>query len=228
MKRKIVAVAILPIACILLLLSACSKAETNFEKCFESVFEITCISESRFESIGTAFKLISGEIITNAHLVSYKEYGEYIEYEEIKIKTYKSSKTINLKVKTLDNEKDIAILEPLETTTIYSNIHGLKAGQVDNIKIGDPLYTIGNLNNYGLCLNKGVLSAKEKQIENNGMFNTYFQTDIEISKGNSGGPVLNSKGEVVGVMSFKLRDSNSEYVDGVSFFIPIRTVECLL
>lgn len=226
MKKKI-ALLILTF-CALLSALSCSKNETDYEAFFESVFELTCTAESRFENKGTAFKLATGEIITNSHLVTYKEYGEYVEYEQITISFYKSSDSVRLKIVAIDNEKDIAIMEPADKSDTFAGIKGLKASNPKNMKIGDSLYTIGNLNNYGLCLNTGILSAKEKQIENNGAANTYFQSDIEISKGSSGGPVLNRQGEVVGVMTFKLRDTNYEYVDGASFFVPIDTVSGLL
>lgn len=111
---------------------------------------------------------------------------------------------------------------------MFDDIQGLEPGNSDKISIGETLYTIGNLNNYGLSCNVGILSAKAKQIEYNDSLNTFLQTNIEISKGSSGGPVITEDGKVVGIMTFKVRDVNGEYVDGMSFFIPIVTAQKLL
>ena len=55
--------------------------------------------------------------------------------------------------------------------------------------------------------------------------NKFIQTSIEISKGSSGGPVLSQEGKVIAMMTFKVRDSNGEYVDGMSFAIPSNNLD---
>ncbi len=203
---------------------ACACAEkTNLEDNFYAVFELTAKSESKFESIGSAFKL-KDKIITNAHNVYYEEYGEKFIHDEIVIELYASSQSVVVQVEKIIYEKDIAILLPLNKSLDFDMVDNLSAGKSDALNIGCELYTIGNLNNYGLSCNKGILSSYQKMVRQNDYENYFFQTDIEISKGNSGGPVLDDNGLVVGVMTFKLRDMNLEYVDGASFFIPIETV----
>ena len=143
-------------------------------------------------------------------------------HESIIAKPYNSNNEIELQIETIDYEKDIAILTAIDEN--YSPSMNLRFGETCRLEIGDTLFAIGNLNNYGLCCNTGILSAQKKTIFNNNTYNEYYQTNIEISKGSSGGPVLNKDYEVVGIMTFKVRDLNSEYVDGMSFFIPIESV----
>lgn len=200
-------------------LSACSYR--NYERFFYNVFEITCTATDKFDSSGTAFILADGRIITNAHIISYKNDGILTLYETITAKQYNTNKQYTLTCVKIDYEKDIAILSNAE---LAQSTIGLRMYNTQNAYIGQELITIGNLNNYGLCCNKGMLSAQLKPINNNGVVNNYFQTNIEISKGSSGGPVLTLNGEVLGIMTFKVRDSNYEYVDGMSFFIPIENI----
>ena len=89
---------------------------------------------------------------------------------------------------------------------------------------GEKCYCIGNLNNYGLSYNEGVISSKLKKIEYHEKENYFIQTSIEISKGFSGCPLFNSNNEVIGIMTFKLRDLSFEYIDGLSFAIPIAKI----
>ena len=88
--------------------------------------------------------------------------------------------------------------------------------------IGEKCYGIENLNHYGLSYNEGVISSKLKKIEYHEKENYFIQTSIEISKGLSGCPLFNSNNEVIGIMTFKLRDL--EYIDGLSFAIPIAKI----
>ena len=206
----------------IILYSGCSST-INLDYCSNCVFSLICSEESRFDSIGTAFAISENRLVTNAHVVSYFEDGQKILFSKIIIKPYNSNEEVELKVEFVDFSKDYAILNYADTN--YKAKNYLKIGNSDKLKIGEKIGTIGNLNNYGLCYNDGILSSYKKTILNNGTYNDYYQTNIEISKGSSGGPVLNSKNEVVGIMTFKLRDTNSEYVDGMSFFLPIGNVE---
>ena len=209
---------------VLVVFCACNNVP-DIEKQFDNVFEIHCESEDRLESIGTAFLIDNGKIITNAHIVSYKAYGEIIYYETIYIVNYSQQNKIYLEIKIVNYEKDYAVLKVSGNDNPIQGLKGLSVSSAGNLKIGEGIYTIGNLNNYGLAYSAGHLSSKIKNIEYNGNLNAFYQTDIEISKGSSGGPVFNNKGQVIGIMTFKVRDMNMEYVDGMSFFIPIENIE---
>ena len=194
----------------------------SIEQCFSCCFRIVCSNESRYDSIGTAFCISADTLITNAHIISYSDDGQKSLYPEIRIIPYGSDSEFFLRVEFVDFEKDYAVLKPIDSNLTFE--HFLKIGSSSTLKIGDQLSTIGNLNDFGLCYNVGFLSSYKKIIQNDLSYNEYYQTNIEISKGNSGGPVLNKNNEVVGIMTLKLRDSNYEYIDGASFFIPIEVI----
>lgn len=199
--------------------SACISLYKNSEDYFYSVFELICTEEGRFDSAGTAFKC-DGVIYTNAHIVSYTKDQEKALYSSIKGNIYNSLETISFQVININFEKDIAILYPTENLDAFNKIPSLSFNELERVTIGQDVFTIGNLNGYGLALNKGHISSKPKLMERNGIESYYLQTSIEISKGSSGGPVIESSGKVIGMMTFKVRDSNGEYVDGMSFAIP--------
>lgn len=208
----------------ILFMSGCEKETEDYEKFFNSVFEITASRDNRFDSIGTAFKASNGKIYTNAHIVSYTKLQEKFTYDCIIAKIYKSGEQIELEIVNIDYEKDIAVLEPKNDMESFNKINGLVLSKVDFDKIGAEIFTIGNLNGYGLALGKGIIASHKKIINNNSTENFYIQSTIEISKGSSGGPVFNNQQECIGIMTFKLRDLNNEYVDGISFFIPASSV----
>ena len=220
MGRRIVSLILITLTVFLCL--GCTN-KLSIDDCFNCVYSLTCSAESRYDSMGTAFLISETQLLTNAHVISYFEDGEKVVFSKIVAIPYNSNDEIELVVEFVDFSKDYAILKYANSSK-KSRIF-LEIGDSSDLKVGDYLSTIGNLNNYGLCYNDGILSSYKKTIYNNNEYNDYFQTNIEISKGSSGGPVLNSKNQVVGIMTFKLRDTNSEYVDGMSFFLPIENVK---
>ncbi len=198
-----------------------SKDSFDYQRYYESVFEITCISEGRFDSIGTGYK-IRNCIVTNAHLVTYKSDAEYFPYETIQAKSGTDSYEYLLKIVAFDRQKDIAILCPNESSYKFSNIPNLQ--ETTNYQLGQEVFSIGNMNGYGLSLNVGIISSKEKILKTADAEGRYIQTNMVIAKGCSGGPVFDYDGDVIGMMTFKLRDTNGEYIDGMSFSIPIDEV----
>lgn len=206
-----------------LICTSCTYKQNKPEEYFFSVFELVCSEEGRFDSIGTGFKC-NGFIYTNAHIVTYTELKERVPYSSITALFYNSSDKIKLKIDKIDYEKDIVKLRLIESSDKFDKIKSLLLADSDQIFVGQDIITIGNINGYGLALNKGCISAKPRLIERNGIENCFLQTSIEISKGSSGGPVIDNLGNVIGMMTFKLRDANGEYIDGMSFAIPSNTL----
>lgn len=129
-------------------------------------------------------------------------------------------------VKGTSASKDIAVvaipLEAIDTDTInYIKIATL--GDSDEMKVGDGVIAIGNALGYGQSLTVGYVSAKDRDItiENNTL--TVIQTDAAINGGNSGGALLNMKGEVIGINVAKSSSSSlsEASVEGIGYAIPI-------
>lgn len=217
------------IFCIVLILCSffsvsCNSSVTDKEIYFKSVFEIICKQDGRFDSVGTGFKTKNG-VYTNAHIVSYTQLDEKKVYEQISAVVYGTDTIIEMEIVKIDHVKDIAILRPKTETELFESLNALEIADSNDIYIGQEIFTIGNLNGYGLACNIGIVSSRQKNIERNGAMNKFIQTSIEISKGSSGGPVLSQEGKVIAMMTFKVRDSNGEYVDGMSFAIPSNNLD---
>lgn len=185
----------------------------NIKNDFDYVYTIECNLEGKQSHIGTCF-YANGLFYTNAHLVLFKELSEYITADNIIAKDEFNSIEYNLYLKEYDLSNDFATL-----TCDVQLGEGLNIKERYEVKIGEDIFTIGNLNNYGLAYGYGKITSKEKTFNNLGNSISYVQTNIEISGGNSGGPVFNYSNEVIGIMSLKLVDNSNQYVDGASFFV---------
>lgn len=166
------------------------------EAVYESIFVISTDS-----SLGSGFAIGNNVIVTNAHVIEDSRYVNVTTYE---------SKKYTAEIYALDNEIDIAVL-----LVDGADFVPLKIGKEDSIKIGEDIYTVGAPNSMAYTLTKGVISAKDRNVSGQ----TYIQIDAAINQGNSGGPLLNDFGEVLGINTLKL--SNSE---GIGLAIPISRV----
>src|SRR5206468_12768627 len=93
-----------------------------------------------------------------------------------------------------DHATDVALLK-IEAT----NLTVLALGDSDALRVGDPVVAIGNPLDYEHSVTSGIISAKGRKVYNDPPFEDYIQTDAAINRGNSGGPLLNRAGEVIGV-----------------------------
>lgn len=218
----------LAIVLLLLTIFTFSGCENSFsyESLFYSIFEISAGNdETSIYGTGTGFKYTDGELITNFHIVGKQKDGVNTTYSYIKGKIYGCDDYILFNVSSFSYEDDYAVLIPSpEYIDAFAQIKTLDIGDSDKIRIGERCFTIGNLFSCGLSMNEGVFSSGLKRMEYKGKENTFIQTSIEIAKGSSGGPLFDSNHRVVGMCAFKLRDTNMEYVDGISFFIPLNRI----
>ncbi len=170
------------------------------EEAYESIYVVTTN-----ESVGSGFAIGENSILTNAHVVG--------ESTSVTLLTY-GNQSINANVHLLSYEMDIALLV-VEAPVMIP----LKPVSIENVSIGDEIYTVGAPNSMVYTLTKGIISAKNRLI--GGI--SYIQVDAPINSGNSGGPLLNSSGEVLGINTLKLSDS-----EGIGLAIPIYdTIELL-
>lgn len=131
-------------------------------------------------------------------------------------------------------EKDLAIisvdLDKLDDDTINA-IKIATIGNSDDLKVGNGIIAIGNALGYGQSVTTGVVSALNREVSIDNYTNEMIQIDAAINGGNSGGALLNSKGEVVGINSAKYSSSGSSTsasVEGMGFAIPISDVKELI
>lgn len=89
------------------------------------------------------------------------------------------------------------------------------------IRVGDVVLAIGNPFNLGQSITQGIISATERNAVSEGGRQNFIQTDAPINQGNSGGALVNSKGELLGISTLRLGKNNEELAEGLNFAIPI-------
>ena len=186
-----------------------NNGEVIYEKCINGVVEI--IADG---ACGTGFIINSnGDIITNAHVV-LDDNNHFCKTILCSINgnNYKSKIVKIGEVKGMD----IALLKLLSKPL---NIRPLVLGNSSRISNGQQIYVIGNSIGDGLRITSGIVSSKTKSYGINAIV-----VDAAVNPGNSGGPVINSNGEVVGVINSTRIDSNGVRQEGMHNAIPINEV----
>ncbi|WP_321372831.1 trypsin-like peptidase domain-containing protein [uncultured Draconibacterium sp.] len=130
-------------------------------------------------------------ILTAAHVVS--------DASQIQVVFYDGAKT-GATIRRIDQTSDVALLQLNKVATNYPPA---QIGDSDAMRIGEDIFIIGNPLGLERSVSKGIISGKhiEKDEINNNRLQEFFQTDASINKGNSGGPMFNMQGEVIGIVS---------------------------
>ena len=160
---------------------------------------------------GTGFIVTSsGYIVTNYHVVEDGTSYMVMTYDSVEY---------DAELIGYDESNDIAVLK-IEADTELSTV---TIGESSSLSVGDSLYIIGNpLGDLIYTLTTGVVSALDRLITgDDGTVINMFQTDAAVNSGNSGGPVFDENGYVVGIVTAKY---SSESIEGLSFCIPIDDV----
>lgn len=156
-------------------------------------------------SMGSGFAIGENCIITNAHVIS----NQY----DVRIETY-GGEMKRAFIVALDERIDIAVIGVADVL-----FTPLRVADLSSVSVGDDVYAIGAPNSLAFTLTKGVVSSKERLVSRQ----KFIQTDAAINTGNSGGPLLNDAGEVIGVNSYKMSDA-----EGIGLAIPIDVVVSFL
>ena len=185
-------------------------------KVYDSVVVVETYYNDKLYATGTGFVFKeddkSGYILTNAHVIE--------EGNNVKVK-FTDGNTYEVETVGLDSYSDIAVLkiDKDKILTVAS------LGSTKDLLVGDTTFAIGSpvdSNTYSWTVTRGILSGKDRIVEVTGTSGSYImnvlQTDAAINSGNSGGPLCNINGEVIGITNMKLSSTN---VEGIGFAIPI-------
>ncbi len=165
--------------------------------------------KKKISSIGSGFIISKdGFVVTNNHVID--------DADEINVSLEDGSK-YKAKVIGSDRKTDVALLK----ITSDKEFKSVKFGDSSKVRIGDWAIVIGNPYGLGGSVTVGVISARGRDI-NNGQSDEFLQTDAAINKGNSGGPIFNAKGEVIGVSTAIFSPSGGSV--GIGFATPAATV----
>ena len=156
------------------------------------------------ESLGSGFFIrTDGYVLTNLHVIEGAK--------KISVIT-NNDKQYDAKVIGKDKPSDLAVLKIEDKDAKFRPV---KFGDVDEARIGDIILAFGNPYGLGLSVSQGIISAKSRSIGIGEQ--QYIQTDAAINQGNSGGPLFNLDGEVIGVNSAIFKDIGA---NGVGFSLP--------
>src|SRR5665213_265883 len=153
-----------------------------------------------------------GTILTNAHVIS----------GAVKIiVAFANNQTVTAKVIGKDPDDDLALLKVNPDGLALAP---LPLGDSSTVEVGDPTYAIGNPFGLPRSLTTGVVSALQRSIQapNNFAIDNVIQTDAPLNPGNSGGPLINAQGQVIGINS-QIQTGSGNGSIGIGFAIPINT-----
>lgn len=178
---------------------------------------VTVVSEqSDGASVGTGVIMTSdGYIITNAHVIS-GGYSCWIALD--------TGVTYDVKLVGFDEEEDLAVLK----ADTQNPLPAAEFGNSDLLSVGDVAYAIGNPLGVELrgTMTNGIISAVNRSVTVDGKTMTLLQTNAALNNGNSGGPLINAYGQVIGINTLKMTgtDLSEATVEGLGFAIPISSV----
>ena len=190
------------------------------EKIYDSVVIVKNYQKGQLYATGTGFIYEKKDgkyyILTNYHVISGNE--------SIKV-VLVNGEEVDVKLEGGDKYSDLALL----SYTTSEELAVADIGKTDSMRVGDTVFAIGaplDSSVYSWSVTRGVLSGKDRQVEVSTNANsqsgdwimTVLQTDAAINSGNSGGPLCNSNGEVIGITNMKLASTG---VEGMGFAIPI-------
>jgi serine protease Do len=162
----------------------------------------------RINSLGSGFIIDpSGLVVTNNHVIADADEISVILNDGTKLKADLVGK---------DTKADLALLR------VHADkpLKAVKFGDSDKIRLGEWVIAIGNPFSLGGTVTAGIVSARNRDI-NSGPYDNYIQTDAAINRGNSGGPLFNLDGEVIGINTAIISPSGGSI--GIGFAVPSNT-----
>ena len=162
-----------------------------------------------------------GYILTNNHVVASSSSDSYYSVSEatkITVTLFNDETEYEATLVGADEETDLAVIKIDKT-----NLPKAEFADSDNIKVGEFAMAVGNPLGLQSSITCGVVSAVNREVtDSDGKTYTLIQTDAAINAGNSGGALVNSQGQVIGINTLKLE---GEGIEGMGFAIPINSTE---
>jgi serine protease Do len=171
-----------------------AEASSDFSGVIENVIP-GIVSIGTDVSQGSGFIISNdGYVITNAHVLENANYARVLRYE--------TNEWILVEPIGYDETFDIAVLKIPD-----GNFEYLDFGDSEDVKVGEKVIALGNPLGLSFSVTEGIISGLDRRGPNN--INAYIQIDVPLNRGNSGGPLVDKSGKVIGINNFKLQDSEN-------------------
>lgn len=157
-----------------------------------------------------------GYILTNNHVISSADSSSFYQVSDaksVKVKIYGDDTEYSAEIIGADSQTDLAVLKIDKT-----GLTAAELGDSSSVQIGEFVLAIGNPYNLDYSVTAGIISALNREMTVENTTYNVIQADCAINSGNSGGALVNSKGEVIGITTLKLAGDG---IEGVSFAIPV-------
>jgi serine protease Do len=167
----------------------------------------------RVNSLGSGFIIdASGVVVTNNHVIADADEVSVILNDGTKLKA---------EIVGRDTKVDLAVLK----VKTDKPLKAVSFGDSDKLRLGEWVIAIGNPFSLGGTVTAGIVSARNRDIQS-GPYDNYIQTDASINRGNSGGPLFNLDGQVIGVNTAIISPSGGSI--GIGFAVPSKTVVAVI
>ena len=157
-----------------------------------------------------------GYILTNNHIINSSDSSNYYRMSEatkIQVYLYGDETPYEATVVGADTQTDLAIIKIEKSGLIKAEL-----GDSSTLKIGESVLAVGNPLGVGTSVSSGIVSAVNRKVTTDGVTYNLIQTDAAINSGNSGGALVNNKGQVIGINTLKVAGDG---IEGMGFAIPI-------
>lgn len=160
-----------------------------------------------------------GYIITNWHCVINEKTNR--QFARIQVTTYDGTKYDQATVIGADKDTDLAVIK-----INAANLKAAEFGDSSQLSMGDRVVALGNAGGLEWSASQGIVSGTARDVyDDTGYSIKCLQTDAAINPGNSGGPLINNQGQVIGINSAKIADTD---VEGLGFSIPINEAKTII
>ena len=151
------------------------------------------VSISTESSAGTGFAILDGTyIVTNQHVIVGASFVNVLTFDD---------RVLSAQIIGFDSSADIALLK------IGESLESFEFLDSDEIVVGEKVIAIGNPLGLSFTVTEGIVSAVNREGPNG--LGAYIQTDVPLNRGNSGGPLINKAGKVIGVNNFKVGEAEA-------------------
>ncbi len=207
--------------CVCFIRTAPEKSDEDiFYENIHKAVEIRVSNDEETWGYGTGCFISSdGVILTNKHMVYSDKHMDY--YDTIQVRLPSENDFMEATVMKVSETDDLATIKIDKKNQAYFSL-------ANTLKDGEEIYTIGNPNGFGLSFLKGNVSSKLRNVIYEEKTINAIQTSFVVNEGNSGGPVFNKDGALVGIISFRLKDKSGNVIQGVSFAVPYTIIQNFL